>query len=76
MSNFTCLFCSCSGLYDPCGAVACGLHYTQAGNPDEVANLKASIATLRAKGAIVKLSYGGQQYGNIAANTEYNVGVS
>ena len=55
--------------------MTCGLHYFENNNPVAIQDLKNDIAFLRGKGAIVKLAYGGEEYGNIAANEQYS-GVS
>ena len=45
--------------------MACGLHYYTQTDQSAVDDLKNKIAFLRGKGAIVKLAYGGEEYGNI-----------
>ena len=46
--------------------MVCGLHLFgfQGLDDERVVKLKADIAALRAKGTIVKLAYGGEEWGN------------
>jgi len=64
------------GDLEACEPYVCGLHlYGIAGiNDDVYSNLKRDIATMKSRGQVVKLAYGGDEYGNIGPfNPSFNI---
>ena len=58
---------------NPCQYLICGLHlYVKEDNSDEtrLEQLKYDIKELQSKGVLVKLAYGGEEWGNSRADSQ------
>ena len=55
------------GVRSPCYSYYCGLHLYQKSDDSDlqrIEKLKSDIAYLKSQGVLVKLAYGGEEYGN------------